>query len=74
MTVKPIRSKRVHFFLGCVGLACVLYLLACLFHFADHPELPWFEAGIYGGGIYGFPVQILFVVIGFGYLIFGKDE
>ena len=73
MTV-TIKSKRVQVFLGCVGLAGVLYLSACLFDFGSHPEMPWFERGIYGGGMYGFPYQIVLVLIGLGYLVFGKDE
>jgi hypothetical protein len=68
---KPTRLRMFSFFLTAGG---IFYLVDCLVSFRDHPELPWFETGIYAGSPAGFYLTIVFIIVAFGYLILGKDK
>jgi hypothetical protein len=74
MKLKPFKTSRVGIFCGLLGVSCIFYVVDCFFAFRDHPDVPWFESGIYAGGPIGFLATVLCVVFAFGYLIFGKDE
>jgi hypothetical protein len=52
----------------------VFYLWDCLGAASDHPELPWFERGIYEGGLAGFYLTVGFLAAAFWYLLFGKSK
>jgi hypothetical protein len=70
------KSKRLEVFCGLLILGGVFYVVDCLtvIIFKDHPEVPWFESGIYAGGPAGFFWTAATIVCAFGYLIFGKDK
>jgi hypothetical protein len=72
--LKQFRASRVGFFCALLSLSFIFYFVDCLLSFRDHPDVPWFESGIYAGGPIGFLATVLCVVFAFGYLIFGRDE
>ena len=69
-----IKSRRLRNALGLIMLGVIWYLLDCAFQITDHPDLPWFERGIYAGSPFGFYMDAMFVVAGLGYFIFRKDQ
>ena len=69
-----IKSFRLKVFLAFFTYGCFHYLVGCLLCYSEHPELPWFETGIYMRSPYGFWMAGGSIVFAFGYLIFGKDE
>jgi hypothetical protein len=65
------RLRMSSFFLTAGG---IFYQVDCLVPFRQHPELAWSETGIYAGGPAGFYLTVGFIVVTFGYLIFGKGK
>jgi hypothetical protein len=72
--VRQIKSKRLEYFLLFASFGVFFYLIDCLLSRANYQELPWFETGIYAASPYGFPLAVFFVVMAFGYLLFGRDR
>jgi hypothetical protein len=70
--VKKLHLTRMSGFLLLLTLGVVRYLLACLLHFKEHPDLPWYETGTHAS-IRDFPVTIALFVAAFAWLIFRKD-
>jgi hypothetical protein len=71
--MKAFNSKRFRLFFKLMLSAGVFYLLDCLVSFKAHPEMPWYESGIYARGPFAvFTVTLLVGAI--GYSIFGKDK
>ena len=57
---KPTRLRVFFCFLAVSGL---FYLVDCLVFFREHPELPWFETGIYATSPAGFYLTVGLMVI-----------
>ena len=70
------KSNRLEVVWALLLLGVVFYAIDCLvvIAFKRHPEVPWFERGIYAGSPAGFFWTAGIIVIAFGYLIFGKDK
>jgi hypothetical protein len=66
-------KERLGGFFACLGLGTFDYSYCCAESFYKHPELPWFETGIYGGGVPLVGV-VVFVVGAFWYLLFGFSK
>ena len=67
---------RFRFQMFWFGLGCGIgwYFVCCVGAFDRHPELPWFERGVFFGSPLGFASSVIFVLIAFYYLLFGKDK
>ena len=63
------RLKLSGYFLSC---SAAFYLFDCFTAFREHPDLPWFETGIYAGGPAGFFLTAGFAVFGLGVLLFAR--
>lgn len=72
--MKPKKLTRLSGFLLFFSLGVVFYLTYCLFNFKEHPDLPWYETGIYEGGLRGFPVAVCFVAVALLFLLFGRGK
>jgi len=72
--VNPIKPTRFKIFSGILLFAVFCYLVDCLGTYDRHPELPWFQRGIYAGGPTGFYATVCFAIGAFVYLIVGKDR
>lgn len=57
-----------------LGFAVVWYFVCCVGAFDRHPEVPWYERGVFAGSPYGFLLSVMSVLVAFYYLLFGKDE
>jgi hypothetical protein len=70
------KSKQLEVFCALLILGGFFYDVDCLIVilFKRHPEVPWFESGIYAGGPAGFFWTAGTIVCAFGYLIFGKRK
>jgi hypothetical protein len=73
MVMKAFKPTRWNGFLLFFALAVVWYLYDCLLHFREHPDLPWYETGIYTGP-WGFPRVVLLAVLALGFLLFRKGK
>jgi len=71
--MKRIELTRVSGFLLFFATGVVFYLLDCLFKFKEHPDLPWYETGIYDGRRAFLSTAGLFA-LAFFWLIFKKDK
>jgi hypothetical protein len=70
------KSKRLETFCALLTLGGAFYVVDCLvvILLKDHPDVPWFERGIYAASPAGFFWTAGTIVCAFGYLIFGKDR
>lgn len=70
------KSKRLEGFCVLLLLGGVFYVIDCLvvIAFNRHPEVPWFERGIYAGSPAGFFWTAGTILCALGYLVFGKDK
>jgi hypothetical protein len=65
---------RLQRFCSCLILGIAFYLIDCVLASINHPDVPWFERGVYAGGLAGFYWTVIVVLVGFGFLIFGKNK
>jgi hypothetical protein len=74
--MKLFRPSRIAFFLALISLAFAFYLIDCVVSslVGKHPELPWFERGVYAGSPFGFIATASVLICGFWYLLFGKGK
>lgn len=66
--------RRLKMFFAFLMGGGICYVGDCLVSFREHPDLPWFETGIYAGGPAGFYLSAGCIVFAFGYFFFGKDK
>jgi hypothetical protein len=71
--MKPIKSNRIGIFCFSSIIGGLFYLTDCLFAHKSHPDVPWLESGAYNPSQVGFGLTVIVVLVGLGYLIFGKD-
>ena len=76
MKLLNFKSKQLEVFSVLLLLGGVYYVIDCLIVivFNRHPEVPWYEAGIYAGSPAGFFFTAVTILCAFGYLIFGKTS
>ena len=69
------KSKR-RIFLALLAISGVFYAVDCLVvvTLGKHPDVPWYESGIYAGGPFGFLVTGFLFVFAFGFLLFGRGR
>ena len=67
-------TKRLTRIFGVLVLGTLLYLADCAVAliFNSHPEVPWFELGIFAGT--PFALTIVCVIGGICYFLFAKDD
>jgi uncharacterized membrane protein len=51
----------------------IFYLIDCLVAHKMHPEVSWLESGVYMGGLGGFYVSVIVVLIGIYFLQINMD-
>ena len=71
--VKTFTSTRFRRFLFFFIAGVAFYLLDCLLKFKEHPDLPWYETGVFSGPK-GFPTTVALFLAAFYFLIFQKDK
>jgi len=68
------KSSRLRLFLVFFTAGVVFYLMDCLFNFKEHPDLPWYETGIYETTPRGFILNMLFILFAIAQLFYGRRD
>jgi hypothetical protein len=71
--MKPIKSNRIGVFCFSLVIGGLFYLTDCLVARKSHPDVLWLESGVHNPSPVGFGLTVIIVLVGLGYLIFGKD-